>query len=164
MTKLHWYALYAKPRKERQVSSFLRSEGYEVYLPTIPVRRRGREKLIPFFSCYLFARLNGRLDLSSVRWTPGLKRIVSFGGEPAVVPDDVVSLIKERLARMREAGYSTHPFKPGDRVVIKSGPFADVEAIYEEGLCSGDRARILANLLGRWTRCQVDTDSLKKLY
>lgn len=164
MSDTHWYTLYAKPHKEPQVSSFLKNEGYEVYLPTVHVRSRGRQKTVPFFSCYLFVRMNGSLDLSSVRWTPGLRSIVSFGGRLAIVPDEAISVLKQRLSRMHESGYPVHPFKPGDRVAIRSGPLADFEALFDESLSSRDRARVLVSCLGRWTRCEVDIDSLKRLY
>ena len=160
----HWYALYAKPHKERQVTSFLKSEGFEVYLPLTPAARRSRCKSVPFFSCYLFARLDGGQDFSSVRWTPGLRCIVSYGGKPAIIPDDVISTIKRRLDRMQASGQTVYPFQPGDRVVVRKGPLADLEAVFEERLSSRDRARILVECLGRWTRCEVEVDSLKRLY
>jgi transcriptional antiterminator RfaH len=160
----HWYALHAKPHKERQVCGFLQSEGVEVYLPLIPVGRRGQYRFLPFFSCYLFARLDGAADLSSVRWTPGLRRIVSFGGRPAKVPDEVIDDIQHRLAWMLEAGETNYPFQRGDRVVVRKGPLADLEAIFEERLSSRDRARILVDCLGRWTRCEVEVDALKRVY
>jgi transcriptional antiterminator RfaH len=164
MSDTHWYTLFAKPHKERQVSSFLKNKGCEVYLPTIPVRRHGRQKTVPFFSRYLFVRMDVSLDLSSVRWTPGLRSIVSFGGQPAIVPNETISVLKQRLARMQESGYPVHPFKPGDRVAIRSGPLADFEAVFDEGLSSRDRARVLVDCLGRWTRCELDIDSLKRLH
>ena len=164
MITVHWCALYTKPHKERDVGSFLESKGYEVYLPAILVKRRGRKRPVPFFSCYLFARLDGSAGFSSVRWTPGLRSVISFDHQPAIVPDDVISLLKERLARMQESRHLTHPFKPGDRVTVRSGPLADFEGVFEQGLSSRDRARILLDCLGRWTRCEVDIDSLKKVY
>ena len=164
MITVHWCALYTKPHKERQVSGFLESKGYEVYVPGIRVRRRGRERLELLFSCYLFARLNGAHDFASVRFTPGLRRIVSFGGEPAVVPDEVIALTRERLARMEQSNSPIHPFKPGDRVTIRFGPLAHFEAVFQQGLSSRDRARVLVDWLGRWTRCEVAIDSLRKVY
>jgi len=159
----HWYALYTKPHKELQVRSFLKSEGYEVYLPTIGVRRRGRQKVVPFLSCYLFARLSGPVDFPAVRWSPGLRRIVRFGSRPATVPDSVISLMRERLARLQEAGCPVHSFRRGDRLRIMSGPFTDLEAVFEESLSSRDRGKILVDFLGRWTRCEIEIDSLKKV-
>jgi len=160
----HWYALYTKPHKEHHVSSFLESKGFEIYLPTIQVRKNGKRKTEPFFSCYLFVRLDPAAALPSVRWTPGLRRIVSFGNQPAVVPDHAISLIGRRLAEMGELNYSGCRFKSGDQVVIKDGPLKDFEATFDRALSSQDRAMVLVDLLGRWTRCEVDVNCLKQLH
>jgi len=158
----HWYTLYTKPHKEQQVSSFLESKGFETYLPLIQVRKRGREKSVPFFSCYLFVRVGPSNGLSSLRWTPGLRRIVSFGDQPALVDERVISFIKQRLAEIEESGCAAHPFKPGDRVVVTSGPLRDFKAVFDRSLSSRDRARVLVDFLGRWTPCEVEIDSLEK--
>lgn len=160
----HWYALYTKPRKERYVSSVLESKGLETYLPTIQVRKEGRRKTRPFFSCYLFVRMDPSVDLSTVRWTPGLRRVVSYGDEPAAIGDDVVSLIKDRLVEMAESGYRMgHKFEPGERVRIKAGPLRDLEAIFDRSLSPSDRARVLVGILGRLTPCVIESDCLEKV-
>jgi transcriptional antiterminator RfaH len=159
----HWYALYTKPCKEHQVSSFLESKGFETYLPTIQVRKNGKKKIEPFFSCYLFVRLEPVAGLSSVRWTPGLKRIVGFDGGPAAVPDDAISLIRRRVTEMGELDYPACRFKSGDQVVIKGGPLQHFEAVFDRALSNQDRAMILVEMLGHWTRCEVDVSYLEKL-
>jgi len=158
----HWYTLYTKPHKEQQVSNFLESKGYKTYLPTISVRKNGREKTVPFFSCYLFVRMNTSLDFSPIGWTPGLRVIVSFGGHPAAVPEDAISMMRERLSQMQESGYPRHLFRLGERVVVRSGPLRDFEAVFDRSLSSRDRARVLVDFLGRWTPCEVEIDSLEK--
>ena len=159
----HWYALYTKPHKEHHVSSLLESRGLETYLPTVQVRRRnGKSKTEPFFSCYLFVRLDPDV-VSAVRWTPGLRRIVGFSGEPAAVPDDAISLIRRRVAKMGELGYAACRFQPGDQVVIKNGPLKYFEAIFDRALSNRDRAMVLVAWLGQWTRCEVDVSCLEKL-
>jgi transcriptional antiterminator RfaH len=160
----HWYALYTKPHKEHHVSRFLQSRGFETYLPTIQVRKNGKSKTEPFFSCYLFVRLDPAAALPSVRWTPGLRRIVNFGGAPAVVPDHAISLIRRRVVEMGELDYSGCRFKPGDRLRIEGGPLRDFEAVFERALSSQDRAVVLVDLLGRLTRCEVDVSYLAKLH
>lgn len=159
----NWYALYTKPHKEEQVCSLLESKGLEAYLPTVKIRKNGHCKVTPFFSCYLFVRVGPSNDLSSMRWTPGLRRVVSFGDQPALVDDDVISFLRQRLAEMEEMGYRASQFKSGERVLITSGPLKDFEAVFEHGLSSGQRARILVDFLGRWTRCEVEIDRLKKV-
>jgi len=159
----HWYTLYTKPHKEQQVSGFLESKGLETYLPVIQVRKRGQEKSVPFFSCYLFVRVDPSNGLSSLRWTPGLRRIVSFGDQPALVDERVISFIKQRLTDIQESGCTAYRFKPGDRVAITSGPLRDFEAIFDQKLSSRDRAKILVDFVGRWTRCEVEIDCLEKV-
>jgi transcriptional antiterminator RfaH len=160
----HWYALYSKPHKERQVNAYLKSEGFEVYLPLYPAARRSRCKSVPFFFRYLFARLDGADHFCKVRWTPGLSSIVSFEGKPARVPDQVISTIQQRLDWLWDTGQTVYPFAEGDRVRVRSGPLADLEGIFEERLSSRDRARILVECLARWTRCEVDVDALERVF
>lgn len=159
----YWYALYVKPHKEHHVSNFLKSRGFETYLPTIQVRKNGKKKTEPFFSCYLFVRLASEV-VSSVRWTPGLRRIVSFGGEPVAIPDDAISLIRNRVAEMGELDYPGCRFKSGEQVVIKGGPLKYFEAVFDRALSNRDRAMVLVEMLGRWTRCEVDVSYLEKLH
>ncbi len=157
-----WCVLHTKPHKERQVCDLVENKGYEAYLPVVQVRKRGKERGEPFFSCYLFARLNGHLDYRSIRWLPGLRAIISFGDQPAVVPDAVVSDIKRRLAEVDKRGYLASQFKPGDRVAIDSGPLAGFKGVFQESLSSRDRAKVLVDFMGRWTRCEVGIDYLEK--
>jgi len=160
----YWYALYTKPHKEHQVSSFLESKGFQTYLPLIQVRERGREKSVLFFSCYLFVRVGPSNGFCTLRWTPGLRRVVSFGDQPALVEEHVISFIEQRLADMQESGCTAYRFKPGDRVAITSGPLRDFEAIFDQNLSSQDRAKILVDFLGRWTRCEVEIDCLERVH
>jgi len=159
----HWYTLYTKPHKEQQVSSFLESKGLETYLPTVKIRKNGNYKVVPFFSCYLFVRVGSSNGLPSLRWTPGLRRIVSFGDQPTLVDEHVISFIKQHLADMQESGCTAYRFNPGDRVAITSGPLRDFEAVFDQSLSSRDRAKILVDFVGRRTRCEVEIDCLEKV-
>ncbi len=160
----HWYAFYTKPSKEHHVSSLLENKGFETYLPTIQVRQNGKRKTVPFFSCYLFVRMDAAEALPAVRWTPGLRRIVSFGQQPAAVADEVIDTIRRHLKQMEEAGYPVEQrFKPGDRVRIKSGPLRDFEAVFDRSLSSSNRAKVLLDLLGRLTTCEIELDHLEEV-
>jgi len=161
MTAPTWYALYTKPHKEEQVRSLLEGEGREVYLPTFRVARprAGRRERRPFFPCYLFVRGDPTTgDIANIRWTPGLRRVISYGDTPVVVPDEMVDLIRTRLAEM-EAEFRKPPgtrYKPGQHVRITEGPLASMEAIFERSVSSGERVRVLVDVLGRLTACELD--------
>lgn len=160
----HWYALYTKPKKEHQVATYLRGQGIETYLPTVQrkVRRRDRPDRVVYFPCYLFARIDFKVvPRSSIAWMPGIRRIVCFGEQPAVVDDQVVRLIRRRLESIEEVGYGQ--LRQGDPVRIRAGPLRDLEAIFDCPLSSADRVRILLNVVGRMTPVEIDYSDLKPL-
>lgn len=160
----HWYALYTKPKKEYQVDSFLKGEGIETYLPTVErrIRRRDRPSRQVFFPCYLFARLDlTRIPRSSIDWMPGVRRMVGFGGEPAVVPDEMVELVRERLSEHQENPYGH--FQKGDRVRIVSGPLRDLEAVFDSPLSAADRVCVLLDVMGRLTPVAIDGRQIVRL-
>jgi transcriptional antiterminator RfaH len=160
----HWYALYTKPRKELQVDSLLQERGIVTYLPTVrrKVRRRDRPDRVVYFPSYLFARLDFEaVPLSSITWMPGIRRVVSLGDRPAIVPDEIVELVRERLEAVEEVGYGR--LRQGDRVRVRSGPLRDLEAIFDRPLSSADRVRILLDVMGRMTPVEIDYSRLEPL-
>jgi transcriptional antiterminator RfaH len=160
----HWYALYTKPRKERQVHALLQDRGIETYLPTVrrKVRRRDRPDRVVYFPCYVFARLDFKeTPHSSIAWMPGVRRIVAFGDQPAVVADEIVDLIRGRLSDVEEVGYGK--LRKGDRVRIRTGPLRDLEAIFDRPLSSRDRVRVLLNVMGRMTPTEIDYSDISPI-
>ena len=162
-----WYALHTKPRKEQQVRLYLESRGIETYLPTLKVAskrhpRQTREE--PFLARYLFAHLDLlTVPLSSVNWSPGVTRVVSFGGQPAVVQDEVIAWLKRRLAQAESQGFHKGlPLRPNDRLRVTAGPLRGLEAIFDRRLSSEDRARVFVDLLGRLTACEVPLEWLER--
>jgi transcriptional antiterminator RfaH len=161
---MHWYALYTKPHKERQVDGLLRQRGIETYLPTVrrKYRRRDRPDQMVFFPCYLFARVDfDETRRSDIAWMPGMRRIVGTGDQPAVVPDEIVALVRRRLVGADEVD----PDGPqqGDRVRITSGPLRDLEAVFDQALSSADRVRILLDVMGRMTPVDIDRSEISKI-
>ena len=75
---------------------FLEAQGFETYLPSVKIRKNGNYKVVPFFSCYLFVRVDPSNGLSSLRSIPGSTAIVGLGGEPATVLEDGISMMKGR--------------------------------------------------------------------
>jgi transcriptional antiterminator RfaH len=160
----HWYALYTKPKKEHQVDALLRGQGIETYLPTVrrKVRRRDRPDRVVYFPCYLFAHLDFEVTpCSSIAWMPGVRRIVSFGKQPAIVADEMVQLIRRRLESIEETGY--HRLKQGDRVRIQVGPLRDLEAVFDQPLSQESRVRILLDVMGRMTAVEIDYSQIVPL-
>jgi transcriptional antiterminator RfaH len=160
--------VHTKPHQERAVEGGLLNRGIETYLPVLKPRRtqaRRQARPRPFFSGYLFARLDlTTIPLSSINWSPGVNRVVSFGGQPAVVHDEVLDWLKRRLAEVEESDYFRGlPLRSGDRLLVVRGPLRDMEAIFDQRLSSQDRVRVLVEILGRLTACDVDLDCLRRI-
>jgi transcription antitermination factor NusG len=81
-------------------------------------------------------------------------------GAPGTINDAIVSHIRQRLAER-----SLMPIRPtfqrGQSVVIQSGPFRMVDAIFEKNLDAPARVQILVHFLGRPLAVEVDTAILK---
>jgi len=160
----HWYALYTKPKKELQVVGLLQGQGIEVYLPTVQrkVHRSDRPDRVVYFPCYVFAHLDFTvIPRSSIAWLPGVRSIVSFGDQPAIVAAEIVDLIRWRLDELEEVGFGK--LRQGDRVRIKSGPLRDLEALFDKPLSSANRVRILLEVVGRMTPVDIDYAQLEPL-
>lgn len=162
-----WYVVQTKPRSERQVCDVLSRKDIEVYLPLVRVHRvnpRARP-VVPFFPCYLFVRVElASVGVSALNWAPGAVRLLAFDGEPAVVPDAVVEHIRRRIPEVERSGeLGLGPFRPGDRVRITSGPFRDLEAVFDRALSPNGRVQVLIEFLGRVVKGEVKLDTLEKL-
>ena len=164
----YWYALHTKPYKERLTADYLHQQRLEVYLPLVQVNpvnpRAARER--PYFPGYLFTKVNARaIEFSALRWVPGIRGLVQFGGEPAIVPDSLLSELRRRLMRIRAAGGQVfYGLAPGDQVKIVDGPFAEYEAIFDLRLNGTDRVRVLLQLLnGRSIPVELSAAQIQRI-
>jgi transcriptional antiterminator RfaH len=161
-----WYLVYTKPRKERIAEQNFQRQSYEVYLPLIqqPCRQRGRwiEAIDPLFPCYLFLRFQpGYDDIGPIRYTTGVRNIVSFNGEPAVVPDHIIESIRQAADHDTGVHHFKGPlFEPGNKVIIDQGPLTGLQGVFlaETGQ---ERVVILLEMLGRENRVTVERDLLR---
>jgi transcription elongation factor/antiterminator RfaH len=157
-----WFALYTKPHKEYMVQGLLRDQQVETYLPEIAVavRRHDRRDKKPFFPHYLFACLDPYSDrMAKVRWTPGLRRVVSAGGQPVPIPNEIVAHIRHRLEVMVEEKPAS-PFKHGEIVHVTRGPFEGLDAMFDRALSPEGRVRVLLELMGRLVAADLDVEDL----
>jgi len=160
---LSWYVLHSKPNRESFLFSQLQHRDIETFYPRLrvePVNPRSR-KVRSFFPGYLFVRVDlDEVSLSSLTYVPGAHNVVSFDYEPAIVPDEVISTIKENVAQINQDPKKYQKaLKHGDPVIIKGGPFEGYQAIFDTALKGSDRVRLLIKLLhGQQIRVQVPED------
>lgn len=146
-----WYALRSKPRKEEVLWKQLLARDIEVFFPRIrvhPVNPRSR-KLRPYFPGYMFVHVDlDEVGLSKFNWMPFAIGLVSFDGEPAVVPENLVHEVRRRVEEIAAAGGEFFDgLQPGESVRISSGPFAGYEAIFDMRLPGTERVRVLIQML-----------------
>jgi len=152
-SKRSWYLIYTKPRQENLARENLNRQGFVTYLPIAQRTRRRNGRYIniiePFFPRYLFIQLNTDTDnWAPIRSTVGVSQMVRFGGIPAVLPDDLITYLKQnddsnglQLQRQRD-------MSPGDRIEIVNGPFVGYQGIYQQQK-SAERVAILLDIAGK---------------
>jgi transcriptional antiterminator RfaH len=99
------------------------------------------------------------LDLSvqprrAINGTFGVIRLLCNGDMPLAVPE---GLVEEMMQRRDESGtiVLTPPrFAVGDAVKVTTGPFADLEGLFQT-MSGPGRVVLLINLLGREVRARV---------
>jgi len=165
---LRWYALRTKARKEDIVWQQLRTKDIEHYYPRIrihPVNPRAR-KIKPYFPGYMFLKIDlEEKGLSAFKWMPHTLGLVSFGGEPAPIPDNAIYEIKQRIQEIAEAGGEVFDgLHHGDSIRIHDGPFRGYEAIFDSRLDSQSRVRVLLQFINdqREVPIEMDVSQIRK--
>lgn len=155
-----WYAVQTKPRREVVLAAALQRAGLETYCPNIRLSRiRAGKKhfeLAPLFPGYLFVRFLFPRDYARIRWTPGLVRVITSGGSPVQIGEEML----EEIRKLEQLGLRhrlrSGSFAPGSRVRVVEGPFTGFEGSVETHLNGGERIRILLELFRRQAALDCD--------
>jgi transcriptional antiterminator RfaH len=144
------------------VWSQLRNQNIEHYYPRVrahPVNPRAR-KIKAYFPGYLFIRVDlEESGVSAFQWMPHSLGLVSFGGEPAPIPDNLIYELKKRIQEIAEAGGEVFDgLKPGDAVRIQGGPFEGYEAIFDSRVAGQERVRVLLQFINNQRDVPVELD------
>lgn len=148
-----WYLIYSKPRQERIARENLQRQSYEVYLPLIHqrIRRQARtvNQIVPMFPRYLFIHLDNQTDnWKPLRSTLGVARMVAFGNDPAIVPNQLINQLKEREGTDGVHLIPDKKLTRGSTVRIIDGVLAGYEAIFE-ARNSRERVTLLLQIAGQ---------------
>ena len=162
-----WYAVCCKPRQEAVAEENLLRQGFRVYLPRIRLRQRRRGQWLDavevLFPRYIFIRVDPeRRSMATVRSTRGAVGLVRFGGQPAVVPDEVMDALRQREDAASGLHEDKRPqFSAGEAVKFVDGPLAGMEGVFTEQ--DGDkRVIVLLELLGKANKVTVSRDWISR--
>ncbi len=152
MSTENWYCLKARPRQERTAKSTLIHDlDIEVFCPLLRferARRSGRVKVSEaMFPGYLFARFDYEQLYRQVRTTRGISTIVSFGAGPVIVPNTIISELREAVSEGETIEIPT-AIHIGEEVRILDGPFQGIQAVVTNVLPARERVTVLLELLG----------------
>jgi len=146
-----WYIARSKPRSEELLWKQFCMQNLESYFPCIKVQTvnpRARQ-VQSYFPCYLFVHVN--LDMigkSVLDRMPGSAGLVSFGDEPAFVPDNLVYAIKQQIENLNKGVDKKNVnLCKGDKIAIHHGAFIGYEGVFDIQLSGTDRARVLLSLM-----------------
>lgn len=158
-----WYVAYCKPRQEAVAEENLLRQGFRVYLPRIRSTRRRRGQWIdavePLFPRYIFIQINPtRRSTAPVGSTRGVVGLLRFGGQLAVIPDEVINVLLQREDPAFGLHQDNRPlFCAGDPVKLIDGPLAGMEGIFAQE--NGEqRVTVLLELLGKINRLSISRD------
>jgi transcriptional antiterminator RfaH len=154
-----WYVVHTQPHGEGKANLHLQRQGFMTYLPRhLRQRRHARRTEIiarPLFPGYLFVAF----DIARDRWraihsTFGVNHLILAGEEPQAIPEGVVEQIRVREKDGFVVLGLPAGLKPGSKVRLIDGIFADARGILER-IADDHRVAILLQFLGREVRVSV---------
>jgi transcriptional antiterminator RfaH len=158
----HWYVVYSKPHKEEQAQFYLRMKNLEVFFPRLDLVRvtEKRKRIVPLFPNYIFVRLHLPTEYHFVTWSPGVKRLVTFGDGPIPLDESTVNFLKQQSDG--EGVIKAHSqLQPGQEVEIRGGPFDGLVAIIQDPPDAKGRVRVLLKLLSRQLSVKLGVEFIK---
>ncbi|RZK22943.1 MAG: UpxY family transcription antiterminator, partial [Flavobacterium sp.] len=83
-----------------------------------------RKKIVaePLIKSYLFVYISSK-EYAEVLMTNGIARFLYFSGQIASMPDKQIESLRLLLATDEELEVFDYDIKPGQKVIVKAGPF-----------------------------------------
>jgi transcriptional antiterminator RfaH len=167
-TELRWHVVRVCPKQEERANANLLAWGLETFNPKARERRLHPFTDAPYyvtkplFPGYIFARFNTETMLGKVCYTRGVQTVISFGGRPTPVDDDIIELLRlnvdeNGLIRIGEG------FRQGDKVRIRGGAFDSLVGIFEREIKSTERVVILFETLRYQGHVEVERRLVEKV-
>ena len=164
--KIHWYAVYTKPRWEKKVATLLSEKGYENYCPLNKVTKQwsDRRKVVlePVFKSYVFVKIED-VKKWELRKVSGILNFVYWLGKPAVIKDEEIITIRKFLNEFSDVEVTESVgLKVNTKVRIKHGVMMNYQGMLIE--LSGNKAKVRIESMGISLQAQFDKKNLEPLY
>jgi len=143
-----WYAVYTRPRFEKQVLKGLLDQGIEGYLPLIKTMRQwsDRKKLVevPLFNSYVFVHID-RSFYDQVLQTHGVVKYITFEGKAATIPSEQIDNLKIIVDSNEMVETKWEARRKGDNVMVTAG---SLKGLKGELITEGNRKKVLVRIEG----------------
>jgi transcriptional antiterminator RfaH len=157
----HWYAVRTKANQENRAAANLSAWQVQTFTPKLREESYGDRVLIkPLFSRYIFAHCDDS-RVYKINGTRGVQNVVSFGGRPVPVDDEVIDLIRSRLDD--DGIVQIEDFEIGDKVQVKSGNLRSLCGIFQQKLKDSDRVKILLSTVNYQSHLVIDRELIEKV-
>jgi transcriptional antiterminator RfaH len=155
-----WFVLNTKPKKEFQVEKIFSEGGFKIYNP----KYRQEKRILPFFSGYEFIYFNHPSQYRTVKYTRGVKKVISNEKGPIPISETILNEIKKReIDGFIELNkYGSEP-ETGDEVQIMEGALKGLKGIFKKELTPKERAVILLNYVSYQGHLIIEKKKLKKV-
>jgi transcriptional antiterminator RfaH len=141
-----WYAIYTRPRAEKQVFDRLTEMNVEVFLPLQKTYRvwSDRKKLVmkPLLTSYIFVKTAGR-ERGEIIKTNGAVKYISFEGSPVSIPENQINNLRLIVNSDAEIEVTKEQFDPGDKVEVMHGSLTGLTG---ELIKTGSQNRVIIRI------------------
>lgn len=148
-----WYLVQCKPRQDERAEENLIRQGYQCVRPLCARDKfhRGRRQLVieSLFPGYLFIHMPQESSWAPLRSTRGVSRIVSFGGSPLAVGEELIISILERAELEKQISLNAT-----DSAVSMRGGCSELDGIFMS-TNGEERVLLLINILNRQQQVEL---------
>jgi len=152
-----WYPVYTRSRAEKKAHEELTRKGIYSYLPLKKTVKQwsDRKKIVEeaLIKSYLFVYISAK-EYAEVLMTNGIARFIYFSSQIASIPEQQINDLKLLLATDADLEVFEYDIKPGERVLIKAGPF---KGILAELVSIQNKQRIILRLQNIGYAIEINT-------
>ena len=154
---MKWYLVAVKPQQHKTARIHLTHQGVDVYDPEIQLSDGKQLRTEHAFPAYIFTRFDPLVQSAvAINSTRGVNKIVMFGQCLAIVNPKIIDIMREQFKTVIDDS-----LQKGDRVIIKSGPFAGMSGIFHE-TNKKNRCTLLYQLIGKTQKIEIDLDMVER--
>jgi transcription antitermination factor NusG len=128
----NWYAVYTRPKLEKKVAGAFTRNNIENYCPLNKVNKHhaggDRKKIAfePLFPSYVFIRV-AEAELTSIKKTDGVINMIYWLGEPVIIRDVEIDMIKIFLRECTNVSLEKRPIQSVSNGPVNAGSSTEIK-------------------------------------